>query len=222
MFKAEAIEAAPMCVRVFKVMLNNAPTQGRPGSDLRTAVGDFIAEAYVLLQTDQSGPPLNEIFVLARETGMGFPGLDLVRQAAVAETPQTVGAFIIKCALIELTLATECEVIANTTFVSRDDVDAIRDTMNEAFSPMEEIAADEMAQDTYQHLISLHAALAFHLSQTARPLPRMLNYAFYDTYSSLVVGYKLYSDASRCDELVAENKVVHPAFMPRTGRALAN
>jgi prophage DNA circulation protein len=108
------------------------------------------------------------------------------------------------------------------TFVSRDDVDVVRNTMNNAFLPMEEIAADEMAQDTYQHLVSLHAALAFHLAQTARPLPRMLNYAFYDTYSSLVMGYRLYSDASRGDELRAENKVVHPAFMPRSGRALAD
>jgi prophage DNA circulation protein len=222
MYKFEAVEAAPICARVLQVLLTNAPTSGRPGSTLRTAIGDFIADAYTLLQTDQAGPPLNEIFILARQTGMEFVGLDAVRQAAVAETPQTVGAFIIKNALIEFTLATECEVISNMTFVSRDDVDVVRNTMNNAFLPMEEIAADEMAQDTYQHLVSLHAALAFHLAQTARPLPRMMNYAFYDTYSSLVMGYRLYSDASRADELRAENKIVHPAFMPRSGRALAD
>jgi prophage DNA circulation protein len=36
-----------------------------------------------------------------------------------------------------------------------------------------------------------------------------------------VMAYKLYDDASRCDELRQENKVVHPAFCPPTGRALS-
>jgi hypothetical protein len=222
MYKFEAAEAAPMCARILQVLLTYAPTRGRPGSDLRTAIGDFLADSLALLQSDQAGPPLNEIFILARGVGITFFPLDQVRLAAVAETPTTVGAFIVKNVIIELTLATECEIIANMTFVSRDDVDVIRDRMNDAFAPMEEIAADEMAQDTFQTLVHLHAALAFHLAETARPLPRMLNYNFFSTLSSVIIGYKLYSDASRCDELRDENKVVHPAFMPRTGRALAN
>lgn len=222
MYKFEALEAAPMCVRVLKVLLIYSPTRGREGLALRTAVHDFIADALYIVQNDLSGPPLSEIFDLARETGITFFPLDEVRRAAVAEEPETVGAFILKNALICLTLATECEVISSMTFKSRDDVENIRNRMNEAFLPMEEIAADEMAQATYGSLIRTHAALSFFLTETARPLPRMLGYQFFAPLPSLVIGYKLYSDASRGDELKDENKVVHPAFMPRTGRALAN
>jgi prophage DNA circulation protein len=222
MYKFEAIEAAPMCTRVLRAMLTQAPTRGQSGSDLRTAVGDFIANSLSLLQNDEAGPPLNAIYILARETGIDFFSFDEIRKATVAEAPVTVGAFIVKNMMIELSLATQCEIVANMVFVSRDDVDAVRARMNDAFAPMENIAADEMAQDTYQALIHLHAALAYHLAQTARPLPRMLRYQFYSSLPSVVTAYKLYSDASRCDELRAENKIVHPAFCPREGKALSN
>jgi prophage DNA circulation protein len=222
MYKFEAVEAAPLCERVLSVLLTQAPTRGRPGSDLRTAIGDFITRSLYLLKNDLSGPPLLEIFELARETGITFAQFEVVRNAASLEAPTTIGATIIKNALIEFALATECEIIANTTFVSRNDVDVVQQAINDAFEPMQEVAADDMAQAAYQALIGLHAAAAFYLAQTALPLPRMLRYRFYDSLPSVVMAYKLYADASRCDELRAENAIVHPAFMQLTGRALAN
>jgi prophage DNA circulation protein len=60
-----------------------------------------------------------------------------------------------------------------------------------------------------------------HLVETARPLPRMLNYRFYLTMPNVVMAHRLYADASRADELRNENKIVHPAFCPRQGRALS-
>ena len=74
---------------------------------------------------------------------------------------------------------------------------------------------------TFQALIALHGAVTNHLVTTARPLPRMLNFQFFEPLPSLVMAYKLYDDASRCDELREENKVVHPAFCPPTGQALS-
>jgi prophage DNA circulation protein len=35
------------------------------------------------------------------------------------------------------------------------------------------------------------------------------------------MAYKLYQDASRADEIRAENKTVHPAFAQATGIALS-
>ena len=87
---------------------------------------------------------------------------------------------------------------------------------------MEEIAADDMDQMTYQALVRLHAAVTFFLVETARPLPRMLNFQFGAPMPTLVAAYRLYADAGRADELRAENKVVHPAFMRPFGKALSN
>jgi prophage DNA circulation protein len=49
----------------------------------------------------------------------------------------------------------------------------------------------------------------------------MVAYAFPDRRPVLAIAQALYGDAGRADELRAENKVVHPLFMPAAGRALS-
>jgi len=222
MFRPDAKEAVPICNRVLTYMLALAPTRGRPGSDLRTAVGDFLADAESLIANDQAGPPLDAIFELARVTGLTQPQIESVRLAAVAETPKLLGAVLIQNALIRFCLAYECRIIADMAFVSRQDVDNIKNIMMAAFEPSQELAADDMDQAAYMALVQLHAALAFHLDQTARPLPRILTYAFMDVLPTLVLAYRLYADAGRADEVRAENKIVHPAFGLREGNALSS
>jgi prophage DNA circulation protein len=211
-----------MCVRVLQVVLTQAPTRGRPGVELRMAVGDFIANSLILLHNDEYGQSLDDIFELARLTGIKLPQFQTIHDAAAAEIPRTIGATIVKNAMIQFSLAAECRIVADMIFVSREDVDAVKKRMNAEFVPMEDVAADSMAQMTYQALIRLHAALAFFLAETARPLPRMLRYRFFESLPTLVMAYKLYADASRADELRIENKNVHPAFMQMTGRALSS
>jgi prophage DNA circulation protein len=70
-------------------------------------------------------------------------------------------------------------------------------------------------------VVQLRAAISHHLISAEQPLPRLLNYQFYAVMPTLVQAYKLYSDASRGDELRAENDVIHPAFAPRIGVALS-
>ena len=90
-----------------------------------------------------------------------------------------------------------------------------------SFDQAEEVAADEMVLTVYKELVALHAAVTFHLYETARPLPQMLVYRFAIPRPTLVLSYRLYDTASRADELRGENKIVHPAFAPREGRAMA-
>jgi len=203
-------------------MLTQAPTRGRPGFKLRNAIGDFLAHSLKILQNDDYGLPLDEIFDLARDTGINLAQFQGIHDAAASESPKTVGAVIVKNAMIQFSLAAECRIIADMNFVSRDDVDFVRKNMNAEFAPMQEIAADDMAQMTYKALVQLQAAFAFFLAETTRPLPRMLRYRFFESLPTLVMAYKLYSDASRADELRMENKNVHPAFMLMTGKALGN
>jgi len=51
------------------------------------------------------------------------------------------------------------------------------------------------------------------------PLPRVVYYNL-RPLPALATSYRIYSDASRFDEIVADNKVVHPAFVRGTVRAL--
>jgi prophage DNA circulation protein len=221
MFKADALEAQVILNATLDSLLSWAPTQGRPGSDLRTAVNDVKAYALELLQYDLIDIPLINCFDLAYTSGINLYQIETVRQTAAAQSAVSVGAIMTKDTLIELAFATEGYVISNMTFVSRDDVDQLKISVNAAFADMEEEIADEMDSMTWRAILKLHAAISLYLVQTARPLPRMVNYHFNLTLPSVVMAHRLYADASRADELRNENKVVHPAFCPHDGRALS-
>lgn len=221
MIKADAQEAAPIMRRAVMTLAGAGSTLGDTGADLRQACGYLAANALALIQTDTAGPPLADCFDKARKAGFTQAQFANVRLSVVAEKPVSLGATMIQNSLIEMCLATECQVIAVMTFKSREDVDALKIKMNDAFNAMEEIAADDMAQVMYRALVELHGALMLHLVETARPLPRLLRFEFAAPMTTLVIGQRLYYDASRADELRDENKVVHPAFAPPTGRALS-
>jgi hypothetical protein len=221
MKRADAQEAAPIVDRMLYALLGTVPSKGRAGSDARTAIGDTRANAFKLCISDALGPPLDSCFDLARQAGASAPQLNVVREGIEKETPSTLGGNLVMNAGIRLCLAAQCRIIASMDFVSRQDVDALKAALLQPFRDAEEIAADGRDQMTFQALISLHGAVTNHLVATARPLPRMTNFVFFEPLPSLVVAYKLYEDASRCDELRQENKIVHPAFCPMSGQALS-
>jgi prophage DNA circulation protein len=226
MYKYEAEEATPIMRRALQSLLGALPASSDPElattrANFRTACGSLIANAQILIQNDEAGPPLDDCFDLAVQSGIQITGLRIVRNQAYAETAVSIGARLIKNSLIEMTLAHAARVLADMTFKSRDEVDAVKKLVQTAFAPAEETAADEMDQMTYRALIELHAAVIFFLIETARPLPRMLAWQFSQVIPTLILAQRLYYDASRADELREENHIIHPAFSPRIGRALS-
>ncbi len=222
MFKYDAQEAAPIVEVTLNELLSWTATRGRQGADLRSAVGDVIARATVLLQADAIAQPLVNCFDLARKAGISLDHIEHVRQVAAAQSAVSVGAIMTRDTMVELALATTAIIIATTTFVSRDDVDRIKTSVNAAFEDIEEQIADQMDAMTWRAIVKVRAAIVMHLYETARPLPRMLNFRFNFPMPTLVMAHKLYADASRADELRNENKVVHPGFARPFGRALSN
>jgi prophage DNA circulation protein len=221
MQKADSAEAAPIMVRSIEALLSVVPTRGRPGAAFRTACGQLIANAEAWIANDIAGPPLASCFDLARQTGATQPQLATVRNSTLAEAPRTLGATMIRDSIVQMCLSAEGYVISGLTFTSREDVDALRDEMNAVFAPIEEAAADAMDQMTYRAVVELQAAIVYFLVQTARPLPRIVSFAFMAAMPTLTMGNRLYGDGGRADELRDENKVVHPAFAPPTGKALS-
>jgi prophage DNA circulation protein len=222
MLKDEASEAVPIVQRALLNLLTITPTRGSAGADLKAAVGLLYASAEQLIYLDQLGQPLSDCFELARTNNITQSQLDWVRQQTELELPVTVGATMIKESIIRLCLVTEGLVIANMTFVSRTDVENLKNVVNGIFDDAEEIAADEMDQMTYRALVELHAGIIAFLVETARPLPDMLNFIFTIPMPTLTMANRLYYDASRADEMRNENLVVHPLFMRPTGRALSS
>jgi len=221
MFRTDAIEAAALVTRMLKTLLSQMPVRGREGADLRRACGQVIANAEALCMSDEIGPPLDECFDLARVAGISQRQVAIVRASIEAEEPVLLGAVLLKNAGIDFCLATEGRIIGTVAFTSREDVEGMKKVVNVGFGAAEEIAADEMDQAVFIALTRLHAAVMFFLVETARPLPQIVTFRFHSILPSLLMSYKFYDTAARGDELRIENKVVHPAFMVRQGRALS-
>jgi prophage DNA circulation protein len=222
MFKQDALEAEPIVEGVLEALLKWAPTRGRPGADLRAAVNYVRANVAPLLQTDTLGPPVLQCFELAVATGINLQQMERVRATAETFAPTLVGAIMIRDSLILLAMSMQSNIIIDMEFVSRSDVENTKAMINASFGRMEEVLADQMDSTTFQAVIGLHAAITFYLIEHARPLPRMLNFSFNVTMPSLLMAHRLYADAGRADDIRQENKIVHPLFCPRTGRALSN
>jgi hypothetical protein len=218
----EVSEGAKIANLAVDMLLETSNEQkGKSGSDLRRACGDMKAYAEIYIVKNVIADRLSDCFEQARITGATLDEFNRIREALVAEPVVSLVGALIKEGCICFSLQQMSLCLVAIKFNSREDADRVRLEINDAFNPAEETAADEMALVVYKTLISLHAAVTFHLYETARPLPQMLQFKFGAPRPTLVQSYRLYSTAARADELREENKVVHPAFAPREGRALA-
>ncbi len=218
----EVTEASKIAILAADLLLATSNEQkGRSAADLRLACGDVKSYADYYIHRNVIGKKLANCFLQARLTGATLPEFIGIR-GTLAQTPaQSLIAVLIKDGCIAFSLQQMSLVLVGIKFTSRDDVDRTRLELNVAFDEAEETAADEMAQDAYQKIVALHAATTTHLYETARPLPQMLNFEFAGPRPTLILSQRLYDTAARADELRKENHVVHPAFAPRAGRALA-
>jgi prophage DNA circulation protein len=222
MNKVDALEAAPIVQRCCKNLLTTLAIRGRPGSDARQQISQTAANAYALLRGDTIGPELDECFDLARLAGATFPQILEIQTLTSQEVPRTLGGALIQNSLLQWCLTTESAIIADMTFISRQDVDLVKQQIQQPFSDAEEQAADDMDQMVFQALVRLHGAIVAHLVDTERPLPMMLSYQFAAPSNTLVIAYRLYDDAGRSDQVRDENKIIHPGFAPAVGRALSS
>lgn len=215
-------EATAILATLLSALLGTLTGQlGRQGAELRYAVGDLQASAAASLQAGTLGAALLECFALATSAGATVVGMEAVRAAMQAETPSGLPGIAVANAGIRFALAQEARILAATTFASSQDVFAAIVQQNAGFEAAEEFAADNRDPATYQALIAVHAAVTRDLTTRAVSLPALVSYAVPRVLSTHALANRLYGDASRCDELRAENKIINPAFCPLSGTALS-
>ena len=150
-----------------------------------------------------------------------FQVIEAVRVSTDALTPTGLPAIAVKNYSMRMCLVEQARVLAATDFTSRQDIDRYFNIITASFNEAIEVAAGNLDNVAYVALISLFAAVSDDLETRARPLPKMVTYKYPMQRSSLWIAQNLYQDPSRSAELIAENKPIHPLFMPHTGRALS-
>lgn len=215
-------ELHQILTRMCALLMESSGRAGRVGAEVRRITGDLLDNLAILARDETLPVVLQNLFVAARDTGTTLFWMDRVVNQLLAENPQLDLGKVVRNACLFFALGTEARIIAKMEFTSREDVDALMARMKHSFDEAKEIAADEMDSIAYYSLVELAASLTHHLVKTAQPLPRLVEYMLPKPMPSLALSQRIYSSADRAEELVAANKVVHPAFVRPYVKALSS
>jgi prophage DNA circulation protein len=194
---------------------------GIPGSDLFFAINDLLVSGEGVIRTSALGDPLFAVFEQATTAAATLSGMQIVLAVIQAQTPSGAIGIAITNAGINMALVEQARILSATTFTSSNDVSAAIASNNTNFSSAEETVADSGDVMTYQALVALHGSVTRDLIHRALRLPSLVSYSVPRSLPSVTLAWRLYADSTRSDELVAENKVIHPAFCPASGIALS-
>src|SRR5262245_12997554 len=158
--------------RTTDVLIGFVGMVGRPGAELRYTVGDLNGYLPVYIRDGTFATRLLSCFRLATEANIPLNWLDNTLKSLVAEKPTTLEGVIVVENCIVFAIAQQARVLAKTTFVSRDDCEAMLKRMHDWFFLVTELAADTMANPNYLALVDLAGAISRYLADEARPLPR--------------------------------------------------
>lgn len=195
---------------------------GREGIAFRSKVGDIRARYMDYLKAGTFPTQLLTAFNIAYKANPRLGNFRNMHTQLFAENPIGEISIAIVQVSIGFCLSIESKLVTALEFTSRDDVDAMIKIMKEAFDVARELAADAADSSAYQALTALAGSVTAHLADEARPLPRMVTFKSAATEPALVLSNRFYYAPGRWEELVNENKIVHPAFCPRELRGLAS
>jgi hypothetical protein len=195
---------------------------GKVVLDARNAIGDLRANASSYIINASLSAPLLKCFSTCMSDGVTFAQFSSVLTSIQNEQPVSLAAVAAVQAGQRFCVSQMGRILVTMTFVSRDDADAAMALMDTILAPLEEDAADEHDSASYQALITFHASVTRYMATEAMLLPRVLTVSFVDSGPTLWLAQRIYQDGSRADEILMENKIVHPLFCPRDIRCLSS
>jgi hypothetical protein len=202
-------------------LLTGLPTSGRSGFDIRRMVGELRATAPASIEAGTIGTDLYACFEQAYASGVTMVQMDAVRKDLLIEAPVYDLGASLKSAGIVFSLVEQSRIIAAMEFQSRGDVDAMLAKMVDVIETIKLEVSELFYGTNYQTVVALSASLVQHLADTERQLPRIICYETVVSLPALTAANLLYGDGARYDELIKENKTIHPAFMQRDLVALS-
>lgn len=196
---------------------------GMPAYDARRAIGDVRAYDENYLRAGTLGAPLLKCFTTIRQAGATFVQFEAIRRALVDHVPAPAGlpAVAVAIGALRMTLAQMVQLLAVTTFRSREEANAAMAQMARVSDPVIQEAADDHDSGAYQALLAMHAAVVRDLSARSLVLPRLVSMTFGGSLPSLWLSQRIYSDGARSVEIRDENRIVHPLFCRRTMKVLS-
>ena len=222
---SELSEAASVLSEILWYLSATVPSSsqiGINGAKFKGDIGALQASSAEQISAGAVGAPLAQCFSDATAAGATFVLMDGARQNIMAIVTISPTATLLKYIALIYSLAQMIAIIGATTYTARDTVEQLIAYINNAFDTIEEATADAGDSNVYNAVVSMHASTTQYLLKVAQPLPRIINYQTGKPLPALVLAQMLYADPTRADELVAENHVIAPLFMPTIGVCLSD
>lgn len=220
-YRNKVEETMGLLGQILSKLMATVPPLSSTAYVVRRLVGDLTVQARWLIANGGFGDSLRACFDAAVEAGATLDSMDMLRTFILRLAPKTDMAVAVVQSALFFTLAEEAKIVAAMTFDSRDDVAVMIKRMGQAYEEVTVTVMDFYSDILYQAFGSLSAALMQHLYLTELTLPLIVTYQTAGVRTALSLAQLIYADAGRTDEIIAENKVVHPAFVPRVVRVLS-
>lgn len=194
--------------------------QTQAAAFLRNQCARVISEMKVSMKSFDFAIGFNTCFHLAILAGAMADDFFRIRKLAdrlVAKYP--IGATV-RVNAIRFTLIAECKAISLSELGTKSRCDALQGRLNSDFDAAIVTAADRMEYAAQRALVKLHAAITADLVTRGRPLPNIATFETRQRMPALALANRIYGDADRAQEIIAENAVVHPLFMPTSIKVL--
>jgi prophage DNA circulation protein len=182
--------------------------------------GSFASSAQALASTVSSSAkdPADAVRILG-QMAQGVPGTD-VSKSPIGVSQQAVqvatSSMFRRAAVVAMARASAAYQPA-----SADDAAALRAKVCESLDAEIVVAGDQGADDVYNTLRALRAAVSKDLAERGAGLPTTVFVGSAQPLPALALAQRLYRDSARADELVTQSGCIHPAFMPTNFKALS-
>jgi prophage DNA circulation protein len=208
------VEAAALRAALAGLIAAPSDRTTLAASALRRAAGELSADAESALEAGTAGTRLRACFTLLLTAGTTLSAVDgfRARMSGYTGTVADVAFW--------LSLIATARIIADTQVRSRADAQDLLAYVAPLFQGAIDAAGDRDDSAIYLALVSLRASVTRDLVDRGRTLPQVVAYAV-GSLPAVALAQRLYADATRSDELISENRVIHPAFMPATGVAFS-
>jgi len=220
---SQAEDAANMLEGLMNYIIKSVP----PGisdatNTLRRLASTLRDHAEEAVRGDTLGTDLAQIYLAADVAGATYAGIEATRQYLMSQiaNKSVLTQAIFRSALI-MTLALQSKIVGRIAFQTQTQVQNMLIHMRDAFDAAKAIGIDEIDVLVYQAITAMGGAVMNHLATTELQLPRLMAYRTPMPMPSLYLANRIYADASRSDEIEAENGVVNPAFCPMNLRVLS-
>ena len=222
--RSDISEGVQIINTVLGFLLGAVPS-GSSATQLIFDAGALTANCLTQLSTGVAAASLNQCFADSVTAGITLDQMaGVVSEIAALNPISPLAVQLVQLCEI-LALTQEANIIVATTFTDRESVEATLKMIQDQFDPVIESTADTTSSDVLIALINLRSQIVQYLVDTEQPLPFLVEYVAGRSLPSFTLAMRLYADTTDVEDLanqlVSQNQVVNPAFMPAIGLALS-